>query len=945
MIKMSKTLALALFAAALPAAHADQGSFTNSGGSTSGGSGVVVTSSVTTPAGALSLNCPPAGTGQCAGGTFSYISGDGTTSINASFTSGTYSESCAGGGKGGHVTCGYSFTGYFSGTLTVNGASQAITGVTSQGFGTGGAAAQGTSAYNSAYAPFYYSDSEQIHRSDDLQGTNQISYGSQGSGAGQFYGAYGIALDSAGRIYVADTYNCRVVRIDNMNGVNWTSYGGVCGSGQGQFYDPSGIALDSTGRIYVMDAGNCRVVRIDDMTGANWISYGAVGSGVAQFSQYLQSVAVDAGARIYVADTGNKRVVRIDDMTGTNWTVLTSSVPVNGVSYSLQSPAAVALDSAGRIYIADNEYYQPAVVRVDDMTGAGWTSLYTGSGSGLNSISVDPSGAVFAGGGGARIVANMAAVLPSSGAIGPIGSYYVFGVTPIPQPVPRPSAISFSPDALNFTQNTGTSATLPLSIANFGGSPMSLGTISASGGFAETTGCGGQLLAGTNCTVNVTFAPTITGPANGSLSISDNSGNLGSSQSVTLSGLGTAPVASVTPASLTFPSQVVNTTSSGRNVTLLNSGTGPLQVTSVVATAPFSQNNTCTAAIAPAASCTIAVSFSPTAIGVATGTLTIAGNAGTQIVTLSGNGSAPVTLSSSSLNFGTLAVGSTSAAKTVTLTNRSSAALNFSSIAITTGFAIASNTCGTSIAAGTNCTVGVTFTPTATGSVAGTLTFTDNTISSPQVVSLSGTGSAPVTLSASSLNFNSVVVGTTSSARNVTLTNRQTAPLNISGIVASASYTVASNNCGATLAAGSGCTVGVTFSPTVTGAIAGALTFTDNAGNSPQVVTLTGSGTAPVTLSTSSLSFGTITAGTTSSARTVKLTNHQTVPLSFTSIAASAGFAIATNTCGTSIAAGKYCSVGVTFHPTAAGLVSGTLIFTDSAGNSPQTVTLSGTGR
>ena len=70
-----------------------------------------------------------------------------------------------------------------------------------------------------------------------------------------------------------------------MNGTNWTSYGGTCGSGRGQFYDPSGIAVDSAGKIYVMDTGNSRVVRIDDMTGANWVSYGSVGSGVGQFSQ------------------------------------------------------------------------------------------------------------------------------------------------------------------------------------------------------------------------------------------------------------------------------------------------------------------------------------------------------------------------------------------------------------------------------------------------------------------------------------------------------------------------------------------------------------------------------------------------------------------------------------------------------------------------------------
>lgn len=525
-----------------------------------------------------------------------------------------------------------------------------------------------------------------------------------------------------------------------------------------------------------MDTGNSRLIRIDNMSGTHWIAFGTVGSGLGQLSTFT-SVAVDAGGRIYVADTGNRRIVRMDDMTGANWTVLTQSPPVNGVSYSFSSPVAVAVDSAGKIYVADNEYYQPAVVRVDDMTGTNWTSLYTGSGSGLNSISVDASGSVFAGGGGARIVDNMAAVLTSSGAVGPIGSYYVFGVTPVPVPSPRPSAIGFSPVTLTLTQNVGTSGSQPVTISNFGGSPMNIGSISANGGFSETNNCPGQLVAGSACTVNVTFAPSVTGPANGTLTVSDNSGNLGAAQSVVLTGLGTAPVASVTPATLTFQSQVVNTTSSAKNVVLQNTGTGPLQVAGVIAAAPFSQTNNCNAIVAPGASCTVVVSFTPAAIGPATGTLTITDNAGTQTVNLTGTGSAPVTLSSSTLSFGSVAVGYTSPAKTVTLTNRGNVALNFSSIAVSAGFAMASNTCGAGIAVGANCTVGVTFSSSALGNATGTLTFTDNAVNSPQTVSLTGTGVAPVTLSSSSLNFNTVVVSATSADRTVTLTNHENVTL------------------------------------------------------------------------------------------------------------------------------------------------------------------------
>src|SRR5438270_4248902 len=175
----------------------------------------------------------------------------------------------------------------------MNGATQAISGVTSQRFGTGGAAARETTAYNSAYTPFYFSNTGQILRSDDLNGTNLISYGTQGSDVGQFYGAYGIALDSAGRIYVADTYNSRVVRIDDMNGTNWASFG-TYGSDIGQFSNPSGISIDTAGRIYVMDTGNARLVRMDDMDGANWTTFGGTGSGVGQFAKYVAPLGFGA---------------------------------------------------------------------------------------------------------------------------------------------------------------------------------------------------------------------------------------------------------------------------------------------------------------------------------------------------------------------------------------------------------------------------------------------------------------------------------------------------------------------------------------------------------------------------------------------------------------------------------------------------------------------------
>ncbi|HLY17942.1 MAG TPA: choice-of-anchor D domain-containing protein, partial [Bryobacteraceae bacterium] len=672
-------------------------------------------------------------------------------------------------------------------------------------------------------------------------GTNLISYGTQGSGPGQFYGAYSIALDAAGRIYIADTYNGRVVRIDDMNGTNWTSFG-TYGSGTGQFNDPMGISVDAQGRIYVMDTNNNRLVRIDDMNGTNWTTMTALGSGVGQFAQYSAPVAFDSSGRIYTADTGNNRIVRMDDMNGTNWTTLTQSPVINGYIYSFGSPIGIALDAAGKIYVLQSSL--PGVVRVDDMTGANWTSIGLGNNDTPHSISVDSSGMVLAGGGGAQTVDGMLGVLLSSNALTQFyGPYYVFGATLLPLPVPRPSAISFTPPALTFSQNVGTtSPAQTVTVANFGGSPMNVGTVSASSGFAATHNCPGVLNAGSNCTVSVTFTPSATGPANGTLTVTDDSGNAGATQTVTLTGTGTAPIASVSPLTLSFGQVVLGTTSPARTVTLQNTGTGPMQVASVAATGPFSQTNTCSGSIVPAASCTITVSFTPTATGPASGTLTIKDDAGTQTVSLSGSGLPPVSFSANTIPFGSVPAGNTSAVKTLTVVNNLPTALSFASITPSPEFNVASNTCGAGIAAHSSCKVGVTFSPTAIGKATGTLTFTDSAVTSPQTVSLTGTGTAPVTVSTSTLSFGTVAVGSTSAPKTVTVTNHLSVALNFAGIAASAGFAVSSNTCGASIAAGAICTIGVTFSPLAKGTASGTLTITDDAAGSPQTVRLTGSG-------------------------------------------------------------------------------------------------------
>ena len=300
-----------------------------------------------------------------------------------------------------------------------------------------------------------------------------------------------------------------------------------------------------------------------------------------------------------------------------------------------------------------------------------------------------------------------------------------------------------------------------------------------------------------------------------------------------------------------------------------------------------------------------------------------------------------VTVSPTSLSFGSQAVSITSSAKTVTLKNGTSSTLTISSIS-TSGDYAETNTCGTSLAASTNCTINVTFTPSTTGSRTGTLSISDSASNSPQTVSLTGTGVLQATLSPASLSFGSQAIATPSASKTVTLKNNLPTALSISSINVTGDY-AQTNNCGTSLATGASCTINVTFTPTTTGSRTGTLTVTDSASNSSQTASLTGTGILQATVSPASLSFGNQAVGTSSVAKTVTLINNLGAALSISSIGVSGDYG-QTNTCGTSLATGANCTIRVTFTPTITGSRTGTLTLTDSASNSPQTVSLTGNG-
>ena len=445
-----------------------------------------------------------------------------------------------------------------------------------------------------------------------------------------------------------------------------------------------------------------------------------------------------------------------------------------------------------------------------------------------------------------------------------------------PPPPPAPTAV-FTPANVDFgsVQVGQTSATRTVQVSNGGNAPLNISNVALVNAGANfnivSNTCTAPVAAGGSCAVGVTFSPQASGGFSAQLRFTDNAGT--GTQNVGLSGVGTAapgPGAVVSPTTVQFPATQVNTTSPAQQVTLTNNGNAPLTITSVAVLPTGSDfaisNNACGSSLAAQASCTVSVTFTPTAAAARSATLRFTDNApsGTQDVTLNGTGTqappppAPgAVVSPTTVQFPATQVNTTSPAQQVTLTNNGNAPLTITSVAVLpTGsdFAISNNACGSSLAAQASCTVSVTFTPTAAAARSATLRFTDNAPSGTQDVTLNGTGTAAppppapnASVSPTSIAFPATVLGDATTPRSVTLTNSGNAPLTVSDVSiagADPNYTVSSNSCttGPVAANGGTCQVTVVFNPQSVGAHPATLRFTDNAASGTQDVALTGTG-------------------------------------------------------------------------------------------------------
>jgi YVTN family beta-propeller protein len=655
------------------------------------------------------------------------------------------------------------------------------------------------------------------------------------------------------RIYLANIYQNTVTVI---NGANNSTTTVSVGSG------PIAVAVNPvTNKIYVANSGGASVTVIDGPTNTTT----TVGAGTDPVSVGINPVTSTS----YVANFGSSNVTVITEQQVSAIPLHASITPVasNTTSLTPTFTFSAASTFAPTAPSPDNLLFQ-----VDTWQGTWQEATAQGGGSFTGTTATLQQGfhilyAYATDGQEATSTQGGSNTYPGVNNL--ISNITAYGFLAMPLSA---SAVTLSAPSITFGSELlgSTSSSLSVKLTSSGTASLTISSITITGtnpgDFAlATTGTscpytGGSVAVNATCTIDVTFTPTAAGTRTGTVTINDNASSSPQSVGLTGTGVAPAPVAGVSPSSLPFTSQLVGTPSSSLPVTLSNTGTAALAITSIGVSGNFSESDNCNGSVATSGSCTINVTFTPMATGSLTGTLTITDNASTspQTVSLTGTGIAPIAgVSPGSLSFGNQTVGTPSASQPVTLSNTGTAALTIASITASGDFS-QTNTCAGSVAVSSSCTINVTFTPTAPGARTGTLTITDNTngvTGSTQPVGLTGTGIAvPVAgVSPASLTFSGQWAGTTSAAQPVTLKNTGTAALAIASIAISgtnaSSFAVASTGttCSASspVAASSSCTINVTFTPQATGSLTGTLTITDNSGGvtgSTQTVSLAGTG-------------------------------------------------------------------------------------------------------
>jgi len=328
-------------------------------------------------------------------------------------------------------------------------------------------------------------------------------------------------------------------------------------------------------------------------------------------------------------------------------------------------------------------------------------------------------------------------------------------------PVPAASTVNFG----QWFPVNHTSQPYGLVIRNWGTTPMTVKGASTTANFAVSGSCKAKISPGGSCTLNLTFTPTATGTHTGTLKISDTDPS--SPQIVNLTGEATNILFSSSP--VIFGGQIDNgypvPEPFGSKVTvkdtLTNLGSSPLTISSIAIggeyASQYTETDNCIGTISPGRGCTLTVVFHPTISGYVPAPLTITSDdpESPEILYLQGEGTQVQVPKAA--NFQSTSLGSTTT-QTVKVQNTGTTTITFGGFSTSCWNATAgicnyysqTNTCGSSLEAGQSCTVTVSLTPQALGTIKGTLLVMDNDNTSPQPVILSGAGIAAASQKASS---------------------------------------------------------------------------------------------------------------------------------------------------------------------------------------------------
>ena len=678
----------------------------------------------------------------------------------------------------------------------------------------------------------------------------------------------GVAEDSSGNLYIADTNNCLVRKVTSGGTISTVaglvvSSNPRCGySGDGgpatsaELSSPNGVAVDTKNNLYIADYNN-QVVRkvssgtITTIAGIGGISgYSGDGGPAANaLLSYPSAVAVDPSGNVFIADYNNCRVREINAATGIITTVagngncsFTGDGPASqvGVAY----PQGLAVDANDNLFISDYSN------RIRWMNPAGIITTIAGSNS-----------AGYSGDGGpatsAQLYEPAGIVLDSSGNIlfSDYNNFRVRSISAFPAVSTSVGSVSFGLTAVGSTSSPAT-----FLVSAYG--PVSISNISVSNNFSEADNCPASLTNGSNCLVYVYFVPTASGNLNGSITINSN-GYFNPVNTVGLSGLASAIQVSGAP--LAFGNQLVKTTSAAQTATVKNTGTTSVTMSTISLTDATNyaiSANTCPASgsnLAAGASCTLSVTFGPKSTGIKRGSLVVKDSdpSSPQLIGVSGTGISKIALSPANLSFGTTAIGVSSAAMKITLTNSSGVSVTLGNPAVTTTgpFSSATSTTCTNnlvIAASGTCVINITFKPTAPGYVTGSVSVADSDVTSPQTVTLMGTGT-PIKFTPASVNFGTVTRGQTVNSTE-TITNVGSTNLYFTGAEFSGTNSAdfsdnfgdsapcGLNSATSPLKPGATCNITVYFDPSIVGSESASYKVFFNGAGSPQALPLTGKG-------------------------------------------------------------------------------------------------------